>query len=54
MKLLPIVFVVSLFGSCVNDSVYAPVNPDASPEARQLLDFLYSIQGEYTLSGAVR
>lgn len=28
-----------------------PVNPDASPEARNLLRYLYSIQGKYTLSG---
>ncbi|HYW97343.1 MAG TPA: glycosyl hydrolase, partial [Bacteroidales bacterium] len=28
-----------------------PVNPDASPEARELLDFLYSLNGKYTLSG---
>jgi len=30
---------------------FAPVNPKATPEARQLLQFLYSIQGEYTLTG---
>jgi len=29
----------------------APANPDASPEAVQLLNFLYSIQGKYILSG---
>ena len=29
----------------------APVNPDASPEARALLKYLYSISGHYTLSG---
>jgi len=28
-----------------------PVNPSASEEARELLSFLYSIQGRYTLSG---
>ena len=29
----------------------APVNPDASREARELLSFLYGISGKYTLSG---
>ena len=29
----------------------APVNPDASPQAREVLAFLYEIQGKYTLSG---
>lgn len=37
--------------SCTEYKGYAPVNPDASKEARQLLSFLYSIQGEYTLAG---
>lgn len=30
---------------------FYPVNKNASPEAKQLLEFLYSIQGEYTLTG---
>ncbi|MDR1356076.1 MAG: glycoside hydrolase family 26 protein [Tannerellaceae bacterium] len=30
---------------------FKPVNPKATPEARQLLSFLYSLQGEYTLTG---
>ncbi|MGQ8335521.1 glycosyl hydrolase [Sunxiuqinia sp. A32] len=30
---------------------FAPVNSEASIEARQLLGFLYSIQGKYTLTG---
>lgn len=29
----------------------APINPNASVEARNLLDFLYSINGKYTLTG---
>jgi mannan endo-1,4-beta-mannosidase len=29
----------------------APVNPHASPEARALLNYLYSISGKYTLTG---
>ncbi len=28
-----------------------PVNPNATPEAKKLLEFLYKIKGEYTLSG---
>ena len=27
------------------------VNPNGTPEARKLLEFLYDIQGQYTLSG---
>lgn len=30
---------------------FRPVNPRATPEARQLLSFLYSLQGKYTLTG---
>ena len=30
---------------------FEPVNPQASPEARRLLEFLYSISGKRTLSG---
>lgn len=30
---------------------FAPVNPKASPEVFQLLQFLYSLQGKYTLTG---
>lgn len=32
-------------------SAAEPVNPDASPEARALLAYLYEISGEHTLSG---
>ncbi len=35
----------------VSAKEYAPVNPKASKEAKQLLKFLYSIQGKYTLTG---
>ena len=28
-----------------------PVNPDASPEAIQLLEYIYSISGKQTLTG---
>ncbi|MDR3350946.1 MAG: glycoside hydrolase family 26 protein [Prevotellaceae bacterium] len=30
---------------------FKPVNPNASPEVRQLLGFLYSLQGQYTITG---
>jgi len=30
---------------------FVPVNPKATPESCQLLKFLYSLQGEYTLTG---
>jgi len=40
------------FLSCKhNESGQEAVNPDASPEARALLKFLYDIRGEYILSG---
>lgn len=42
----------SLLGGCASDNLkISPVNPDASQEARQLLEFLYSIRGRYTLAG---
>ncbi len=39
---------VSLFGK---DKDIKPVTPNVSPEAKALLNFLYSISGKYTLSG---
>jgi|SRR5690554_66015 mannan endo-1,4-beta-mannosidase len=33
------------------ESGFKPVNPKATPETQQLLSFLYSIQGKYTLTG---
>lgn len=33
------------------DSAIKPVTPNASPEARALLEFLYSTSGKYTLTG---
>ena len=44
------VCMVIFFSSCARESVRT-ANPDASPEARKLLDFLYEIQGRYILSG---
>ena len=37
--------------SCQSKDSVRSVNPKASPEARELLSFLYSISGQYTLSG---
>ncbi|WP_462354612.1 glycoside hydrolase family 26 protein [Alistipes timonensis] len=42
---------VALLGGCAGSQKITPVNPGASPEARQLLEFLYSIRGRYTLTG---
>lgn len=49
-----IVFILGgCFAGCTGVKVkrYAPVNKHAIPEAVQLLEFLYSIQGKYTLTG---
>ena len=40
-----------LYGCSSEGPVVAPVNPEASPEARQLLEFLHSLRGKYTLAG---
>ena len=45
-----LLFALLLAFSC-SPSHPAPVNPHATPEARELLDFLYGISGQYTLSG---
>lgn len=44
---------LSLLISCgkTTEINYQPVNPDATKEARDLLNYLYSIQGRYILSG---
>jgi mannan endo-1,4-beta-mannosidase len=36
---------------CVSAQTFQPVNKNASPEAKQLLSYLYSINGKYILSG---
>jgi mannan endo-1,4-beta-mannosidase len=47
-----IIFVLAVF-TCVYayGQNFAPVNKDASPEARKLLKFLYGIKGKYIISG---
>jgi len=50
-SLLCIVVSASLW-SCQNEEAgFRPVNRHATKEARQLLEFLYSIKGKYTLTG---
>lgn len=57
MRLKAFAAVMIVFvASCVSVAQEArrsqdPVNPSASPEARALLKYLYSISGKYTLSG---
>ena len=48
---LCIVLAACLSGFCSCDRGPRPVNPNATPEACELLDFLYSISGKYTLAG---
>lgn len=52
-KILFIIVLLATLASCakVKEKGYAPINKNATPEAVQLLSFLYSIQGEYTLTG---
>lgn len=52
--LLALILLSSIFFGCNRTESYtgfAPVNPEASDEAKQLLSFLYTIQGKYTLTG---
>ena len=52
MKRIVIQALAALFLlSCTCEEGPVPVNPSATPEARELLSFLYSISGSYTLSG---
>ena len=50
-KLILILMLTGLLAGCDRNCTIEPVNPDASPEARQLLEFLHSIRGKYTLAG---
>ncbi|MDR1258193.1 MAG: glycoside hydrolase family 26 protein [Tannerellaceae bacterium] len=57
MKLHKLFFSISLaclFVTACDKQIeqgFEPVNTKATPESRQLLDFLYSLQGKYTLTG---
>ncbi len=46
-----LLFVIALIFSCASEKKIAPVNPNASPEARDLLNYLYSIRGKHLISG---
>jgi mannan endo-1,4-beta-mannosidase len=51
-----LLLILLLLSMCASSSLkanktYEPVIPNASPEAKALLDFLYSISGRYTLTG---
>ena len=51
---IKIVFLSSLFALLFFSEINAqqePVNPKASPEARELLEYIYSISGKQTLAG---
>jgi len=52
-KLTLITLFSLLFSGCIQTVTdkFTPVNPKASPETVQLLSFLYSIQGKYSLAG---
>ncbi|MDX2187200.1 MAG: glycosyl hydrolase [Opitutaceae bacterium] len=45
------ILTLALFVPVQGDVPRAPVDPEASSEARTLLNFLYSIKGRYTLAG---
>ncbi len=56
MKLKNFLLLLILLSMCTSPSIetnetYEPVTPNASNEAKALLDFLYSISGKYTLTG---
>jgi len=40
-----------IFCNVVTAQTFQPVNKNASPEARKLLNYLYSVNGKYILSG---
>jgi mannan endo-1,4-beta-mannosidase len=54
-NILTIVFILFLsvneIFNCNGQQSHDPVNPNATPEAKALLKYLYSIQGKYILSG---
>jgi mannan endo-1,4-beta-mannosidase len=51
MKKVTVVFLLFLFLNNLYAQSFAPVNKNCTPEATQLLSYLYSINGKYVLSG---
>ena len=51
MKKFPALAFAVIFFTTLSAQSFAPVNKNASPEAGQLLSYLYSINGKYILSG---
>jgi len=49
--ILILLFSITGFQACKGQGSFAPVNPEATPEAKALLKYLYSIQGKNILSG---
>lgn len=49
-RILIISFLLSVFILSASSKTYKPVNKKASPEAKALLEYLYSLQGKSTLS----
>ena len=50
-KIGKLIILLLLFSITATAQPFQPVNPNTSPEARQLLEFMYSIQGKFTLTG---
>lgn len=51
MKKYFLFFILFFVYEIINAQSFQPVNKNASPEAKKLLSYLYSINGKYTLSG---
>lgn len=51
MKTFLIFAIVTILFSCSKPNATEPVNPDASPEARELLEYLYSLENKKVISG---
>ena len=50
-SLLAAIILIGHTASSGSHTVQLPANPDASPEAKALLDIFYTISGKYTLTG---
>jgi mannan endo-1,4-beta-mannosidase len=52
-KIIPVILFLIFYGRAINaqEKIINPVTKNASPEARALLKFFYSISGEYLLTG---